>query len=95
MARVGKKKASTFRATLFRTPGPGGWTFARIPDDYAPPATHPWGRTPVDATVEGHSWATSVWRDRAHGTLLPVPKRLLGGKKDGDVVSVSLRARDG
>jgi hypothetical protein len=48
----------------------------------------------VDATVDGRAWATSVWRDRAHGTLLPVPKRLLGGKEAGDVVSVSLRPRD-
>jgi hypothetical protein len=95
VAGTGKKKAGTFRATLFRYPGPGGWTFARIPDEHAPPSTHAWGRTPVDATVDGRSWATSVWRDRAHGTLLPVPKRLLGEKKDGDVVAVTLRPRDG
>jgi hypothetical protein len=31
-----------FRATLFRYPGPGGWTFARVPDKHAPPATHAW-----------------------------------------------------
>ena len=42
----------------------------------------------------GQAWATSVWHDRAHGTLLPVPKRRLGGKQAGDVVSVSLRPRD-
>ena len=57
--------------------------FARIPDAHAPPATHAWGRTPVDATVDGRAWATSVWRDRAHGTLLPVPKRLLGRQGGG------------
>jgi hypothetical protein len=89
-----KVKAATFRAALWRYPGPGGWMFARIPDGRAPPATHAWGRTPVNATVDGRSWATSVWRDRAHGTLLPVPKRLLGSKEAGDVVSVALRPRD-
>jgi hypothetical protein len=66
-----------------------------IPDAHAPPATHAWGRTPVYATVDRQAWATSVWRDRAHGTLLPVPKRLLGGKQSGQTVSVTLRPRDG
>jgi len=48
----------------------------------------------VRATVDGQTWATSVWRDRKHGTLLPVPKRLLGGKGDGDFVLVGLAPRD-
>jgi hypothetical protein len=87
-------KKKTFRATLFRYPGTGGWTFARVPDAHAPPATHAWGRTPVKATVDGQSWDTSVWRDRKHGTLLPVPKRLRGKKGDGDEISVRLRPRD-
>jgi len=88
------RKPVAFRAKLFRYPGPGGWTFARIPDKHAPPASHAWGRTPVRATVDGQSWATSVWRDRAHGTLLPVPRRLLGDKGDGDTVSVTIEPRD-
>jgi hypothetical protein len=88
-------RTTPFRARLWRYPGPGGWTFARIPAKHAPPATHPWGRTPVHATVDGRAWATSVWRDRRHGTLLPVPRRVLGDKSDGDVVSVTLRPRDG
>jgi hypothetical protein len=87
-------KKTTFRATLWRYPGPGGWTFARVPEKHAPPATHAWGRTPVTATVDGQSWDTSVWRDKEHGTLLPVPKRLLGKKQEGDLVSVELRPRD-
>ena len=90
---MGDKKR-TFRTTLFRHPGPGGWTFARVPDQHAPPATHPWGRTPVRASVDGQTWDTSVWRDRRHGTLLPVPKRYLGKKGDGDTVSVALLSRD-
>ena len=89
-----RTKAPTFQTTLFRYPGPGGWTFARVPEEHAPPATHAWGRTPVEATVDGHSWATSVWRDRKHGTLLPVPKRWLGDKGDGDTVAVRLRPRE-
>ena len=48
----------------------------------------------MTATVDGQSWDTSVWRDRKHKTLLPVPKRLLGKKSDGDVVLVELHPRD-
>jgi len=88
------RRPPTFRARLWRYPAPGGWTFARIPEKHAPPATHPWGRTPVRATVDGHAWETSVWRDRRHGTLLPVPKRFLGSKTDGNTVSVTLGPRD-
>jgi len=82
-----------FRATLFRYPGPGGWTFARVPARHAPPATHPWGRTPVTASVAGSTWDTSVWRDRTHGALLPVPARIRGDKGDGDTVLVLLKPR--
>jgi hypothetical protein len=82
-----------FQTTLFRYPGPGGWTFAVIPERHAPPATRAWGRTPVIATVDGRTWETSVWRDRKHGTLLPVPKKLRGPKGDGDVVHVELELR--
>ena len=82
-----------FEAVLFRIEGPGGWTFAPVPEDHAPPVTAGWGRTPVRATVDGRSWDTSVWRDRARGTLLAVPKRQLAGKKPGDRVTVSLSPR--
>ena len=36
---------------------------------------------------------TSVWRDKKHGTLLPIPKKVRGSKGDGDVVLVALRSR--
>ena len=83
----------TFTATLLRFPGPGGWTFAPVPPDHAPPATHGWGRTPVQATVDGRTWDTSVWQDRTHGCLLPVPARIRQGKGDGDTVVVRLAPR--
>jgi hypothetical protein len=82
-----------FKTTLFKYPGPGGWTFAKVPAKHAPPATHAWGRTPVRATVDGVSWDTSVWRDKTHGCLLPVPKKVRGAKGDGDTVKVSLAPR--
>jgi hypothetical protein len=79
-----------FKAKLFKYPGPGGWTFATIPDRKAPPPTEAWGRTPVLASVDGQRWETSVWRDRKFGTLLPVPKWVRAGKGDGDTVEVEL-----
>jgi hypothetical protein len=82
-----------FKTTLFKYPGPGGWTFAKVPAKHAPPPTHAWGRTPVRATVDGVSWDTSVWRDKTHGCLLPVPKKVRGAKGDGDTVKVSLAPR--
>lgn len=84
-----------FRATLFRYPGKGGWTFAPIPPEHAPPATRAWGRTPVTATVDGRTWDTSVWQDRTHGCLLAVPARVRGAKGDGDLVEVQLAPREG
>jgi Domain of unknown function (DUF1905) len=79
-----------FRTTLFQYPGKGGWTFAPIPARYAPPVTHGWGRTPVEATVDGHTWTTSVWRGKDGRTLLAVPKQVRGEKGDGDDVMVTI-----
>jgi hypothetical protein len=79
-----------FAGRLFRYPGPGGWHFVPVPEEAAPRVTHPWGRTPVRATVEGITWETSVWREKSGRTLLAVPKRVRGQKKDGDVVTVRI-----
>lgn len=83
-------KPGRFRAILFRYPGPAGWHFARVPEAHAPRATHPWGRTPVDATVDGRAWRTSVWRGKDGRTLLAVPKRIRGDKGHGDKVTVEI-----
>jgi hypothetical protein len=80
----------TFTSRLFTYPGKGGWTFATVPERYAPSVTHGWGRTPVRATVDGHAWETSVWRGKDGRTLLPVPKRVRGTKGDGDRVRVRI-----
>ena len=82
-----------FRSKLFRYPGKGGWHFAPVPAKYSPPVTHSWGRTPVDATVDGHTWKTSVWREKSGRTLLAVPKQARCGKEAGDMVRVELHFR--
>lgn len=75
---------------MFRHPGVGGWHFVVVPERHAPLATHGWGRTPVLATVDGHEWRTSVWREKSGRTLLAIPKRVRGTKGDGDEVRVEL-----
>jgi hypothetical protein len=83
------ERRGPFKATLVRYPGKGGWTFASIPKRWAPPATRPWGRTPVRAIVDGVAWDTSMWRDsKSDGALLAVPARIRRGKEGGDRVSV-------
>ena len=77
-------------ATLVRWPGPGAWVFAPVPDEHAPETAGAFGRVPVTATVDGRTWATSVWRDRRSGWLLPIPARIRGGRDDGDVVTVEI-----
>ena len=79
-----------FETTMFRYKGKGAWFFAIIPAAVAPPATRPWGRTPVTATVDGQTWQTSLWRDtKSKRSLLAVPKARRGGKGDGDTVTVT------
>lgn len=84
------RRKRTFTSVLVRYPGKGGWTFAPVPESHAPAVTHGWGRTPVTATVDGKTWATSVWRGKDGKTLLAVPKRIRGDKGDGDSVAVSI-----
>jgi Domain of unknown function (DUF1905) len=79
-----------FISRLFKYPGNGGWTFATVPEEFAPSATLAWGRAPVVATVDGYEWKTSVWREKSGRTLLAVPKRARGAKGDGDSVNVRL-----
>ena len=85
-----KPTTTHFTSALFRMPGKGGWTFATVPEASAPPVRHAWGRTPVLATVDGHQWRTSVWREKSGRTLLPVPKSARGSKGHGDEVEVRL-----
>ena len=87
--RPSRQRRGPFVTRLRRYPGKGGWTFALIPKRLAPPVTRPWGRTPVQAAVDGVAWNTSIWRDsKSDGALLAVPARIRGLKGHGDTVTV-------
>ena len=84
----------SFTATVFRwSEGKGAWFFVQVPERLAPSSTVGWGRAPVTATVDGHTWQTSVWREKSGRTLLALPKLVRGAKGDGDRVRVTLRYR--
>jgi hypothetical protein len=78
-----------FRTTLRRVPGKGGWTFVAVQKKLAPPITRAWGRTPVNATIDGVEWITSVWRSKTGEGFLPIPKRIRGARKEGDRVTIT------
>lgn len=83
------ERRGPFVSRLVRYPGKAAWVFAPIPKRLAPAATHPWGRTPVTAIVDGKAWNTSIWRDsKSDGGLLAVPARIRGNKGHGDSVTV-------
>jgi hypothetical protein len=87
---MARSHGGSFTAALWRYPGKGGWHFVDVPDRLAPPVTHGWGRTPVEATVDGSSWRTSVWRGKDGCTLLAVPSKVRGTKEAGDRVRVRI-----
>lgn len=83
----------SFRGALWKVDGPGGWTFVTVPDALAPDAAGAWGRIPVVATVDGHTWDTSLWRSKTGEVVLAVPKRVRGKKAPPEDVDVSFRYR--
>jgi len=89
-AEVPEPAGETFEVALFRWHGEGSWVFAPIPEEHAPSSAGPFGRVPVVATVDGHTWPTSVWRGRTGAWVLAVPARIRSGKDDGDTVTVSI-----
>ncbi len=82
----------SFRGSLFRMNGTNSWHSVQVPDRLSPPVTHASGRTPVDASVDGHVWTTSAWRAKDGRTLLAVPK-IRGAKGAGDTLKVTLTVR--
>lgn len=79
-----------FTALLFRTEGPGGWTFAEIPESLRPTNRLAWGMTPVLVRVGGREARTSVWTEKDGRALLPLSKKLRAGLEAGDSAQIEL-----
>ena len=59
-----------------------------VPSEVRPAALAAFGRTPVVATVRGKTWRTSIFGSKTHGAILLMPKKVLGGGGEGEVVEV-------
>jgi hypothetical protein len=69
----------SFRATIWRYPGPGGWCFVTLPADLshrmrdAQVPNEGWGRLKVTARIGQTEWQTSAWFDAKSGLYqLPI-----------------------
>jgi hypothetical protein len=65
------------------------WTIAPLPLHFVIEAVHPFGRTPVIATLDGKEWSTSLWTEKSGKTLIAIPKKVRGLSTEGDKVEIS------
>ena len=90
----------SFKAALWLYPGEAGWHFLTLPAEVAHDvrvqtagSSKAFGSIKVTATVAGHSWQTSLFRDsKSSSYLLPVKKGVRDKAKieEGDEVTVHL-----
>lgn len=93
-------KAFSFRATIWRYPGPGGWHFLSLPPEVAAQVRFccdrrrsGWSSFRVSARIGAEEWQTSIFPETASQSMLlpikaPIRKRL--GLASGDGVDVEL-----
>jgi len=81
-----QKQPYTFTTILHKLES---WVVAPLPDGFEIEAVHPFGRTPVIATLGETSWKTSLWTDKEGGTMLPLPKKIRGKLREGDEVTLT------
>jgi len=88
-----------FIAELWRWEGDGGWYFVTVPEELsdeledAHGGQHGFGSIPVEVTVGGTTWRTSLFPSSRHRAfVLPVKKqvRTREGIQEGEPVSVAL-----
>jgi Domain of unknown function (DUF1905) len=87
-----------FAGAVWYWRGPSPYYFVRVPPelsadlaDLAADVSYGWGMIPVEVTLDGHSWETSLW-PKDGGYLVPIRARVrrnLGLDTD-DVVAVRL-----
>ena len=86
MNTMTQKSSYTFTTILHKLES---WVVAPLPDDFEIEAVHPFGRTPVIATLGNKTWKTSLWTDKEGATMLPLPKKIRGKLREGDEVTLS------
>ena len=67
------------------------WTIAPLPKHFKIEAVHPFGRTPVIATLKEKCWRTSLWTEKNGETMIAVPKKIRGALGEGDEVEISFK----
>jgi hypothetical protein len=92
----------TFTAELWRSEGAAAWHFVTLPPEAAEQVEHAreqagggagFGSVPVEVTVGGSTWRTSVFPDTRSGSfVLPVKAAVRRQEDvgDGDLLSVHL-----
>lgn len=65
------------------------WIIAPLPESFVIEAVHPFGRTPVIATLGDKTWSTSLWTEKSGITMIAVPKKVRGSLEVGDEVTIS------
>ena len=92
-----------FEAELWLWDGDAAWHFLTLPEDVSDEveeqagARRGFGSVPVEVTIGGTTWSTSVFPDKTRGAfILPVKKQVRSreGLEVGDVVTVQLVVRE-
>ena len=86
MPNVQKVDTYTFTSILTKLQT---WYIAPLPKSMVIEAVHPFGRTPVIATLNDKEWQTSLWTEKSGETMIAVPKKVRGKLEEGDEVEIA------